>query len=251
MIPRVYLLSFVWPIVFAITVLAASAANGRTARGPTILSEREATMTPRTSDRAIAEVWIGWTEPAGRPGTWIAPDALEALGFDVSVDAADARAAEHYRRQLSRRAFVAFELDGPAWAAVLAERQAAPRLSEVVPRGVDAAAEDGLRFASRLVPVAIARDADTLAERFTDPRRHLIVAATVRPVRFEPPGGAPYVGGMLQSIDPRRIQVPSAHAASLPAGARGDVGPSRYTVSLMYGARWEPWIVGVQVSEQR
>jgi hypothetical protein len=252
MIPRAYLLAVVWPVAFMLTVLAAWAANGRSARGPTVLTEREAPVRPRTSDRAIAEVWLGWTEPAGAPGAWMTRDDLTALGFDVSVDPGDPRAEEHYRRQLSRRAFVAFELDGPAWAAVLAQRQAAPPVSDVLPRGVDAIAEDGLRFASRLVPVAIAPDARTLAERFTNPRTHLVTAAVVRVARFDPPltGGTSYIGGMLRTIDPARIQVPSSLAASLPMSARADVRQSRYTVSLMYGARWEPWVMGVAPAEQ-
>jgi hypothetical protein len=236
-------------VAFAAAVLAASAANGRAARGPTILSEREATVTPRTSDRAVAEVWLGWTEPAGAPGAWMTRDVLAGLGFDVSVDPADPRAGEHYRRQLSRRAFAAFELDGPAWAAVLAQREAAPPVSAVGARGIDAAAEDGLRFASRLVPVAVATDAEPLAERYPDPRTHLIAAAIVRISRFETPGRAPYVGGMLQNIDPRRIQVPSTHAAALPMDARVDMRQSRYRLSLMYGARWEPWVVAVDAAK--
>jgi hypothetical protein len=240
MIPRAYAVPFVLPVLFAAAVLAASAVNGRSARGPIVLTEREATLSPRSADRSVAEVWLGWTEPAGRSGEWLTRDALAALGFDVSVEAADARAESHYRRQLSRRAFAAFELNGPAWQAVLADRERLQRAGQPVP-------VEGLGgIGSRLVPVAVDRDAAVLALQYPDPRTHLITAATIRVVRFVVPDGAPYVGGTLVNIDPRRIQIPSAHASNLPRREQGEDPQRRpYTISLMYGSRWEPWAAAV------
>jgi len=239
MIPRVYVIPFVLPAIFAAIVLAATAANGRSGRGPTMLTEREAGLTPRTRDRSIAEVWLGWSEPAERSGAWLTRDALEALGFDLSVDASDQRAESHYRRQLARRAFVAFELDGPAWQAVLAESN---RDEAVAERGAMA----GPRVnGSRLVPVAVDRDADALAQRYPDARTHLIAAATLRVVRFELPAGAPYIGGRLLNLDPQRIQIRAELAAELPLWTPGTRERTPYAISLMYGSRWEPWVTEV------
>jgi hypothetical protein len=106
--------------------------------------------------------------------------------------------------------------------------------------------QDIRAYGSRLVPIAVAADAAALAQRYPDPLTHLITAAVVRIVRFERAGGSPYLGGTLANINPRRIQVPAAHAAALPVrGLAERTGESRYTVSLMYGRRWEPWVVGV------
>lgn len=246
MIPRAYLLAFALPIVFAVMVLGASAANGRSARGPTVVSEREATLGARSSDRSIAEVWLGWTEPAGRPATWMTRDVLDGLGFEFDVAPADPEAAPYYQRQLSRRAFVAFELDGPAWQAVLDERVRAQGSGERAP--VDGRRTNG----SRLVPVAVDRVADVLAQRFPNPGTHLIAAATVRVALFRPPNGTPYVGGMLVNIDPRRIQIPAERAASLPRRSPEENPQSTpFRISLMYGARWEPWVVDVEAGQQR
>lgn len=240
MIPRACFLALALPVVFALTVLGSSAANGRTGRGPTVLSEREAILSPRTSDRSVAEVWLSWTEPAGAPGSWMTRDMLERLGFDLSVDPSVGETADvHYRRQLSRRAFVAFELDGPAWRAVVADRER--QATEPAP------GEGFERFGSRLVPVAVDPDVDVLAQRFPDPAMHLIVAATVRVMLFRPMNEPPYIGGQLTGIDPQRIQVPATRASQLPRFGPGENPTNRsFRISLMYGARWEPWVEGVE-----
>lgn len=247
MIPRSFLVALALPLAFAAVALAARAGNASGGRGPIALSEREAIVSPRTEDRSVAEVWITWNQPAGRPGAWMTRDMLEAVGFDVDVDAADPGAETSYRRQLSRRAFVAFELDGPAWDAVVAEREAmqAPATAGV-PRLPEQGIETMLASAPRLVPVDVARDAEALSQRYPDVRTHLIAAAVVRIARFEDPREAPYVGGMLVKIDPQRVQVPSELAAALPVRDPVTEPRGRYTVGLTYGARWEPRVVTVE-----
>lgn len=245
MIPRAFALAFVLPVAVALAVLAARAGNGFEGRGPTILGEREARVTPRTSDRSVAEVWLEWSGPAGQTGAWMTREMLAGLGFDLAVDPGDPRAELHYRRQLSRRAFVAFELDGPAWQAVMAEREAVLRGADAPPGLSERPPAETFGVISRLVPVDAARDAGVLAQRYPDPRSHLITAAVVRIALFALPRQAPYVGGVLADIDPRRIQVPSEFAALLPASGGFDAPRTRYTLSLVYGARWEPRVVAV------
>ena len=247
MIPRAYGVALALPAVFAALVMVTSAANGYRGRGPTILSEREVRVAPRTRDRSVAELWLEWTEPGGMPGAWITPASLAALGFDVSVEVSDPRADGHYRRQLSRRAFVAFELNGPAWEAAVADRAATAPEPPPEPAGRNRILPDIRSYGSRLVPVAVDVDAAALAQRYSDARTHLITAGVVRIARFERAGGLPYLGGMLANINPRRIQVPAAHAASLPVRSTVEgLAESGYTVSVMYGSRWEPWVVGIE-----
>jgi hypothetical protein len=235
---RALVAAFVLPVAFTALVLASTFANRREGRGPTVLTARELALVERNDDQSIADVWLAWTEPAGLPGAWVTRESLAAVGFDVSVDPASSEAADFYRRQLLRRAFVAFELDGPAWQAVVALRQRnEPAVSQ----------EDRDRLlstASRLVPVAIGPDAATLVERYPDPRTHLIAAAIVGIMRTDSVGEPAYLAGTVMNVDPRRIQVPASLAGSLPQRRfEGELQP--FSVSLMYGSRWEPWIVSV------
>lgn len=227
------------PVLFAAVVLASAAANRRDARGPTILTEREVSLGFRSDDRSVPELWLSWSEPAGPFGAWLTRDALGALGFDVSVDAGDPQAEVHYARQLARRAFVAFEFDGPAWQAVLDDR------ARTEPPGAPLTADDFRRSGSRLVPVDVALDPAVLVRRYPDPQRHLITAAAIGVRRYETAGGAPYVGSALIDVDPRRIQVPVDQAADLPPGRIDERERPRFRVSLMYGRRWEPWVADV------
>jgi hypothetical protein len=239
MIPRGHLLALLLPLVISGGALAGSAANRSSARGPTVLSEREAGAAFRTEDRTIGELWLAWSEPAGPPGAWLPVAELQALGFDTSIDPSDPEADVHYRRQLQRRAFVAFELDGPAYAAAAAARADAVRGQPPIEREPFPLRE------SRLVPVAVMRDAAPLVERFPDPRTHLIVRASVGIRRFQLSAGMPYVGGIVAAVEPRRIQVPPELAARLPLQDRSR-RLTPFSVSLMYGSRWEPWVTDLR-----
>ena len=237
--PRAMAAAFVLPIAFTALVLVSTMVNRREGRGPIVLSARELVLGERNDDQSIADVWLAWTEPAVRPGAWVTREALAAVGFDVSVDPLRSEAADFYRRQTSRRAFVAFELDGPSWRAVVAERER----NEVA---VTPDARDRLlATASRLVPVAIGPDAASLVAQYPDSRTHLIAAAVVGIQRLDAVGGPVYLAGMLLNVDPQRIQVPAALAATLPQ-RRFDGELEPFSVSLMYGSRWEPWIVSVE-----
>jgi hypothetical protein len=239
MMSRALVAAFVLPVVFAALVLGSTMANRREGRGPTVLTARELVLGERNDDQSIAEVWLAWTEPAGLPGAWMTREALAAVGFDVSVGPSASDAADFYGHQTSRRAFVVFELDGPAFQGAIAERQ---RDGVVAP--TPDARDRLLATASRLVPVAIGPDAAALVARHPDPRTHLIAAAIVGIQRLDAVDGPAYVGGMLLTVDPQRIQVPASLAVNLPR-RRFDGELQPFSVGLMYGSRWEPWVVSV------
>lgn len=240
MIPRLHIAAFALPVAFALAVLAATAANRSEGRGPTVLTDRDVLGGIRSDDKSIAEIFLGWSEPAGVPGVWIKPETLRSLGFDLSVDPSAPEAPIRYRRPLSRRAFVAFEIDGPAWQAVVAER------GNPTPGPGLAPFSGGARLdGPRVVPVDVDLDADALAARYPNPQTHLIAAAVIGARRFEYPGRGPYIGGVIMNLDPRRIQVSSDLASNLPMRRITDSQAFAYSVSLMYGRRWEPWVAEV------
>ena len=239
MIARGHVLALLLPLAVTGVVIAGSAANRSSARGPTVLTEREVRAGFRTEDRTIGELWLTWSEPAGPRGGWLSADAVRSLGFDTTVAPADAEADVHYRKQLHRRAFVVFELDGPAYAAAAAERAEDARRAPPPD-----AMERVPILESRLVPVAVHRDAATVTAQFPDPRTHLIVSASVGIRRFETVAGVPYIGGVVFAVQPRRIQVPPELAARLPPqDRRGLTAP--FSVSVLYGRRWAPWVADI------
>jgi hypothetical protein len=121
-------------------------------------------------------------------------------------------------RTLPRRGYVAMELDGPALAAL-----------DLPPGARD-------ERVSRLVVVDADLDAQVLEQRYPDGRRHLITAATLRPIPGQPIGRS-----LVVNVEPQRISVPRPWAQHL-AGR-----PFRFSADVAYGARYEPWITRIGV----
>lgn len=225
------------PIVTAVA-LSAMSLNRASGREPIVLSEREVVVTAEDEDNTFRLVWLSWHDAPESPDTWFNREKLAAVGFDTSVDPASPDAEAHYNGMLPREAFVAFELDGPAWRALL-ER---PDLVNV-PRLPAGEAGDIRTWASRLAAVDAAPDGETLAALYPDARTHLITAATVWIRRVQRPGQPPYLAGAVNDISPNRIHVPREWASALPR-VQGSARP-RFTMAVRYGARFEPWVVGV------
>jgi hypothetical protein len=233
---RWILLLVALPIVYTAAALAFVALNRRGGREPIVLSSREVLLSLRNDDDSAARISLIWHRGPFEGDTWFGREKLRELGFDVSVDPQSPDAERHYRLALPRRAFVAFELDGPAWQAWLAEQER---------QDASAALRDEFRRTwSRLVPVDAARDADALMARYSDARTHLIAAAVVQLSRIAPPRETPFLSGIVANIDPVRIRVPRDLASRFPPQeSRAALG---YSVSLRYGRRWEPFVVDVR-----
>jgi hypothetical protein len=238
--------SAVPPVVTAV-VLVLAALNRAGALEPLVLSERELSLRPRSDDNSVATMDLQWQQQVSRDG-WFDCVKLEALGLDCGVEPGDVDAARHYGRLLPRRAFVAFEMGGPAWEKLMAERARDMEAGARQGTPVRARAADDFReHSSRLVAVDADLDAATLRQRHPDPTRHLITAAVVRAVLMAPLGELPYITGMVERVDPGALYVPTELATQLPAARRAfDPGQRpRYRVSVRYGRRLEPWIVAI------
>ena len=123
---------------------------------------------------------------------------------------------------MPRQAFIALELNGPAFRALPVERER--------------------ERTSRLVAIDIDPDASVLAQRYPDARTHLISAGVVRV-----PAGAPYAEGIILSLEPPRIHVPRELAVQLPRyDPREGRVPARFDVEVRYGRNDEPWVTGVR-----
>lgn len=223
----------VLPLLVTGVTLGGVARNRSAGRAPIVLSQRELPLrsisddnTGRTLSIQHQSTW--WSGPP-----WLSADKLASLGFDTSVDPRSPGAEAHYRRALRRIVYVALELDGPAW-------QAWARAYDENTKRWSPGADNTrlLEDSSRLVAVDAAADPAALEARYRDPARHVITRGVVRVFVDRPQGGQPRLSGMVEEIAPSTLYVPHHLSARL--------GSKPYRVSVRYGRRYEPWIVGVE-----
>jgi hypothetical protein len=250
------------------------------------LTERELPLARTggpADDSTAMTLRLQWSERgAGFDGAmpgWFDQTKLEAIGFDCGgpVDAASGR--RPCRGALPRRTWLVLEYEGPAWDGRLEEKrrdlaamEAKAASGEATTKDLESARDEFDSFArtqSRLLAVDAGNDAAALARRYTDPARYAIVAAVVRP-RLSGDPARPV--GWIERVLVSAIDVPAAHRSALetlpplpaappPAAAGPRAGQDhrpgegaapqkpvdpRYTVTLCFGSRHEPWVEQVR-----
>lgn len=241
--------ALVMPVAFTAAVLGAVSWNRSAGRGPTFLTDRELWLNARSDDNSVTTMSIIW-EQDSLEEPWLDRMKLVALGFSCDVDPSAPEAERYYARQLPRRAYIAFEYDGPAWEKRLARREAEVRKTQT-DRGV-ADSLTRLRERSRLVAMDAGLDGDALARRYPDAQRYLIAAGVVRLIRFKPQTEPAFLTGSVNEVDPRTLHVPRDLARILPAGS-SQWDPDRrrrYRVEVWYGRRFEPWITSISLDSR-
>lgn len=201
------------------------------------LTEREMRLSDLGTDTTGMTLTLRWDRNAATP--WLDRVKLASLGFDCSVPTEAPRALDHYSTpsSLPRATYVVFSYDTtPA----LVGR---PGTNEGYP--------------SRLTPVDAGNDPRALRARYADRHRYLITAGTVGAhlIRATPTQPARLQGGVLW-IDPIQVYVPQQMQQTIVAAIGKDVKgqspiaplmrPPRYEVTVEYGSRWLPRIVGVK-----
>jgi hypothetical protein len=194
---------------------------------------------------------------------WLTADKLKGLGFALPDATEVAEEGPYARTPLPRKVFVVLELDGPLYreaqeraAAALAS---ARELYEMHPENEDLrkafeAAQKQIErerlSASRLFAVDAGRDPGALRKRYEDRTRVIIAEGLVR-VDYPYEDNRRRVRGFIGPLVIESIHVPRAHRRPLDAileNARAPMvepAPPRYLVELVYGRRFEPWIVSV------
>jgi hypothetical protein len=159
----------------------------------------------------------------------------------------------------TRGAYVVLEYGGAAWQRLLEARRS--KLDEDL-RGVKSEAqrqrlqtsfERFAKTASRLVLVDAGNAPGALRARYPDRRRYLIAKARITAYQIYRRNGSgapqPALRGSVSRLLPGTISVPHTDTAAILA-----LNSQRYsshhgtpvpTVTLAYGQRYEPWIVGV------
>lgn len=205
------------------------------------LTERELPLATGSGGSAGVFLRLDW-QRCSTPCTtgslpWLDRARLEALGFDCRTAPDSAGARDRYQRMLPRPAFVVLEHDGPAWQRWLEAARDRP-----------AAAGEGPRSPSRLVPIDAGPDPAELRRRHPDRARFLIVPGVVAAgVELAGAGREArlVVLGRIERLAVRPVHVPREKAAPLAGLRPAPVGEPRYAVRLRYGPRHEPWVVEV------
>lgn len=253
------------------------------------LSERELTLPPYwrplvdREDSGVAlqlDVRIASTDDDSDPGrwatygnynreaSWLDEATLRALGFALPHADGVPPSSDHGRGPLPRHAWIALELDGPAYRRHLQQAEAwaawvrsasdediaktlfttRPTEDEIAQRLGDARERD-----SRLYAIDADRDPDALRARHPDRSRVAIVSAKIRAYYGSVhPDQANRWRGSIDEIDVTQLHVSTRWRSLIDqfADQRDDHGnPPRYTARIAWGKKHEPWIVDLQAQE--
>jgi hypothetical protein len=239
-------------------VMLASVRVNRTGAPDAImtLTERELPI-ERTSERDSAqklrlEQRPFWSEP--QEMRWLTPEKLATLGVTCRQPTNHSRVTTE-SCGLGRRAFVAYEYDGPGWQDVAGalQRRRDPGLQEArsgdpyVPASADYL-DKWIKFGSRLVPVDASTDSTQLRRAHPDRQRYFIVLAVVQARlmvdRRTNASAGPVVTGTIEPLTTTLIAPARFRDLLLTLGPSDRVEP-RYTVIVAFGRRHEPWILAI------
>ena len=200
-----------------------------------------------------------------REAAWLDEAKLRALGFDLPHADGVAPPTEHWHRQLPRHAFIALELDGPAyqrhlqqaegwanWVRSASDEDIAKTLYTTRPSEDDITTR--LREArerdSRLYAIDADRDPAALRARHPDRARVAIVGAKIRAYYGSVQVGQPNRWrGSIDEIDVIHLHVSTRWRGLIDqfVDRRHDHGnPPRYSARIAWGRKHEPWIVDLQ-----
>lgn len=189
------------------------------------LSERELPLAPLDEENTGLFLRLRWQNLPARfrhkfeegPG-WFDQAKLEEAGFDCRLPPADPAAETRYRHVAPREAWVVLEYR---------------------PESSDGAG---------LLPVDVGKDLSSLRSRYPEAKRFVIVRGVLGLVHERPrdppavrPPAPAYLRGAILQVFVHQIHVPLPHRRVFDA-LRKQPAP-RYTVTLAFGARQEPWIV--------
>lgn len=200
------------------------------------------------------------------PLPWLNSAKLRELGFELPAQEDTPAGRRHYDKLQAREVLLVMELDGPAYQASLArmhkwtDQQLA--LAAGNPGNADLQArakrareqlQEEEQAASRLFLIDASLSVDALRARYPDRSHYVILRGRVKPqLRIEDHQAR--VEGVVRSVSIAAVQVPEPYRqlfVPLLQSRRGagDHGP-RYTVTVAFGKRLEPWVVGAAMRPQ-
>ncbi len=207
-------------------------------RGQITLSERELRLwnspSPDSGDDTGVQlhIEIQRRDDPLEARNWLTEARLRSLGFALDVAPGAPEAERTYTRMLPTIAWVALELNGPAWREI--ERRLALQPDALQRHG-------SVPEASRLVPVDASLDADTLLARY--PAGHLVLRASIELAFVPPANKGPLVYGRIRQLIPSQVSVSRGWRDQLLRHAAA--APVRYDVELALGRLGIPYVTGI------
>ncbi len=201
------------------------------------LTERELPREPHGKEDSGVSLRLQWQRFGSTyfdQYAWMDRAKLKELGFDYQAALRDPK-----HPPLERPAFLALEYDGPAWE----QWQKAMEKEPKVIHPYDSTME------SRLFVIDAARRPEQLLEKYKDQQRYLVLKGVVRVavVNYDPinrrHGPSDRLQASVSRLLPESIHVPMSLSGALASLAESIPASPRYTVTLSFGRRFEPWIV--------
>jgi hypothetical protein len=209
-----------------------------------VLSERELALPwGWPSDRLDARLRLQWQrrdEPQDAR-VWLTDVKLRELGFTTGVPAGAPEAELFYGRSLPRLAWVAFELNGPAWHLIEQRRSMVAPPDPANPTRSFDRPQDW----SRLVPVDAAVAPEPLRRRYA--HAPVIVLPAVVRMRFRTTRAeGPSVWAEVESLVSPDVSIPARLRGRLPRAAIESNRPARYEVDFRVGRLGGAWVEDVR-----
>jgi len=209
--------------------------------------------------------YYGYGNCTGIP-KWFNLEKLIELGFKLQPLEDKGAGRYAWEKELPRKAYIVLEYGAPTWQRALAsaeqELNAQRQLLDNNPNKEEfkkrvKAARDKLegeqRYYSRLFAIDVGSDKTKLRKRYPDGSRYLIMQALIKPSWYGNGKGkdGEWKGRITQLLI-NTINVPLEHRAVFELlkpdqnNRNQNQGTPRYKVSLAFGKRGEPWVIGVE-----
>jgi hypothetical protein len=211
-----------------------------------VLTGRELPSRNYRKEDSGVELFLNWLSPDTGSGwqrfqsyTWLQRQKLSELGFDCSMEPSLADSEVFYRRQRARRAFAAFEYNGPAWMKLWDQQEEKARNQNRPDRVAE------YLNLSHLVVIDAASDPVALRRRHPD--RHSVIILPVA-VRIRRMNAIPAMGGRPATPAIVVGYVEVSTSVHVPRPFSGLIPPhsNEYRVHLRVGSLYDPWVAGIE-----
>ena len=208
-----------------------------------------------------------WRSPA-----WFDTAKIAELGLDTGGTTGTENDGTRAKKPVPKEVFIVLQLGGEPYQraltqaekALAGEKEAQEKTSADLPKNEETARKDKLKAAvnrleeerlrsSRLFAIDAGLDAKVLRDKHPDRSQYIIAKGVVEAANH----GTRHkkeIRGRITRLLTENIHVPLEHRASFEAAttkkqaATADFKGSRYTVELVFGSRFEPWIASLSAA---
>jgi Domain of unknown function (DUF4824) len=183
-----------------------------------------------------------------RNAYWLTNEKLKALGFDVVASINMVNGTREYNEVNDREAFLVLELNGPAYQRSLQQVKA-----WAVRRESKALAADEIKRAeqqaSRLFVVDAGKNAESLRQQYPNRKQYAIVKGLIH-ADWLTIKDAPVLRAYISNLSIPQLHVAKPYDAVFINSGKPNIA-LKYRFNVAFGQRYEPWIVGVEKTNNK